>query len=129
MHQEYVIGNAEQESLSHRGWIIGHFIEPSDIRFSKDVEIKFSKLPKGTSRETWSINQTAHTISLVISGELQVILKGEVVNISENEYFLSRPGVAHKYVVRKDAVILTVRWPSLPNDHTNCLELAPNSTH
>lgn len=115
----YLIGNTQEDGAQHRGWFIGHFVEESDIRHSNDVEIKWDHANKGTQRTEWSVNKTAHTMSLIISGSFKIIFEDDEFVLGAGEYFLSKPTIPHKYEVLEDSLILTVRWPSLTNDHTN----------
>ncbi len=117
---EVYIGNVNHDSKSTRGWFIGHFINDlTSLRHSNDVEIKWDEPRKGTRRDDWSVSETATTMSLVISGKIRMIFEDNEVVLNPGDYYVSPPKIPHKYVIDEDSKVLTVRWPSIPNDHSN----------
>jgi mannose-6-phosphate isomerase-like protein (cupin superfamily) len=114
----YLIGNAIEDGKNHRGWFVGNFIE-NQIAHTTDVEIKWDEPKKGTKRDDWSINTTAHTLTVVIFGMQRVTFQDKSFDLGPGDYFLSQPGVPHKYEILEDSLTMSVRWPSLPNDHIN----------
>lgn len=113
-------GNAVRDSQETRGWFIGHFVKDKEsLLYTNDVEIKYGTHKKGESRDDWSVNQTATTMSLVVSGAMRMIFKDEEILLKSGDYFVSKPKVPHKYMIEEDALVITVRWPSLPQDHQN----------
>ena len=41
-------GNAEEDGLEYRGWLLGHFIDPAEgVRHSTDVKVKWGIHPAG----------------------------------------------------------------------------------
>ncbi len=120
--QSVYFGNVNNESTAQRGWFIGHFIEDKDsLRFSQDVEMKWGIHQKGERRDEWSVCATATTMSLVVQGQMRMIFREQEMVLKPGDYYISQPQVEHKYVIEEDSVILTVRWPSLPNDHQNLI--------
>ena len=65
-------GNAAEDGLETRGWILGHFIDPSKgVRSSKDVEIKWFRHPAGDKRPEWTADDQRTTLVLLVAGKLQ----------------------------------------------------------
>lgn len=117
--RNYFIGNVKVDGFNHKGWFVGHFIKNNRLGRTKDVEIKWDETKKGTKREEWSINNSAHTLTVVISGRLRVIFPDESFDLGSGEYFLSQPGTPHKYEILENGLTISVRWPSLPGDHSD----------
>ena len=55
MSGNWYSGNAAEDGRERRGWIFGHFIDPSQgIRSTKDVEVKWGIHPVGDKRPEWT---------------------------------------------------------------------------
>lgn len=113
------VGKVREDSLQNRGWFVGHFVDAANPRFSEDVEIKWGIHKKGESRDGWSTNALATTMSLVIKGKIKMIFEDGEVVLKEGDYFISKPQTLHTWTIEEDTTIITVRWPSLPQDHTD----------
>lgn len=114
-------GNAQVEGQSgeRRGWFFGHFLPPGDPRCSRDVEVKWGVHARGEEKTVPAFNQTASTLSILVSGQFLVrfLPGGEQVLLSQpGDYVLFAPGLGHTWQAVEDTVIITVRWPSLPGD-------------
>ena len=60
-------GNAAEDGRERRGWILGHFIDPSEgVRSSKDVEIKWGIHPAGDKRPEWTADDQRTTLVLLV---------------------------------------------------------------
>ncbi|HYB99183.1 MAG TPA: hypothetical protein VEC57_08590 [Candidatus Limnocylindrales bacterium] len=114
----YVSGNCAKDRHGERGWFIGHFFQGSDdLRATDDVEVKWASHPAGDTRPSWSRNRTATTVSVLVSGRFRIrFADGEVVLCEPGDYALWAPGVAHHWVAEEESTIVTVRWPSVPDD-------------
>ena len=114
MDGDWTRGNARVDSSDRRGWLVGHFIEPSSIRHSDDVEVKWALHPRGETRSDWFTREVRTTLHLLISGRFRVQLPDEDVTLTEQgDYVMWGPGVDHNYEALEDSVVLAVRWPSL----------------
>lgn len=113
-----VFGNAKAESQDHKGWFIGHFIHPAeDRRSTGDVEVKWGIHPAGEAKPTWTKAEQATTVSILIRGRFHVQFPDrDVVLSQEGDYALWAPGTFHRWTAEEDSVVLTVRWPSRPED-------------
>ena len=66
-------GNAVDEGSrdGRRGWFIGHFIDPAAGPAATDaVEVKWGTHEAGETKATEGVNQTATTLSILVSGRV-----------------------------------------------------------
>ena len=115
-------GNALDEGSQdgRRGWFIGHFIDPTAGPAATDaVEVKWGLHEAGETKATEGVNQTATTLSILVSGRFQLDFPSHGCGVTldrPGDYAIWSPGVSHRWLVIEDAVVVTVRWPSSPND-------------
>ena len=111
-------GNAARDGVDQRGWLLGHFLAaPDDPRTTPDVEVKWAVYEGGETRVAWGINDRAHTLALLVRGVFRLRFpEREVLLSQEGDYVLWEPGVPHRWQAETPAVVVTVRWPSLPGD-------------
>jgi hypothetical protein len=113
-------GNAAEDGDAHRGWLLGHFRDDptgGDPRATADVEVKWSVYEGGEGRTEWGVNDRAHTLALLVRGTFRLCFPArEVLLTREGDYVLWEPGVPHRWHAEARAVVVTVRWPSLPGD-------------
>lgn len=107
-------GNAEEASADTRGWLIGHFIDPSEgVRSSKDVEVKWGTHPAGDKRPEWTSDDQRTTLVLLVQGNFRVDLtEGSSTMTRQGDYIMWSPGIDHTWEANEDSVVITVRWPS-----------------
>ena len=107
-------GNAAEESMDRRGWLIGHFIEDQDdIRASKDVEIKWGIHPAGDERSAWSTDDYRTTVLILVEGRFRLNLPDEsIVLAAQGDYVMWGAGLDHSWRADNDSIVITVRWPS-----------------
>lgn len=107
-------GNAEEASSDTRGWLIGHFIDPSEgVRSSKDVEVKWGTHPAGDKRPEWTSDDQRTTLVLLVQGNFRVDLtEGSSTMTRQGDYVMWGPGIDHTWEANEDSVVITVRWPS-----------------
>jgi hypothetical protein len=111
-------GNAAEDSADRWGWLVGHFLpESEDPRATGDVEVKWAVYQGGEARLNWGVNDRAHTLALLVRGVFRLRFpEREVLLSKEGDYVLWEPGVPHLWQAETPAVVVTVRWPSLPGD-------------
>lgn len=107
-------GNAAEDSKATRGWLMGHFIDPSEgVRSTKDVEVKWGIHPAGDKRPEWTSDDQRTTLLLLVQGQFRIDLtEGSKVLAEQGDYAAWGPGVDHSWEALTDAVVITVRWPS-----------------
>ncbi len=107
-------GNADDDSNATRGWLIGHFIDPSEgMRSSKDVEVKWGIHPAGDKRPDWTSDDRRTTLVLLVYGQFRVDLTdGGSTMTRQGDYMMWGPGIDHSWEALADSVVITVRWPS-----------------
>jgi mannose-6-phosphate isomerase-like protein (cupin superfamily) len=111
-------GNAADDSAERRGWLLGHFLpEATGPRATSDVEVKWAVYQGGEQRAGWGVNDQAHTLAILVRGRFRLRFpEREVLLAREGDYVLWEPGVPHLWQAEGPAVVITVRWPSLPDD-------------
>lgn len=119
MSPNVVFGNASVEGANRRGWFLGHFITPSDDpRSTPFLEVKWGVHKAGDGRTQWATNMEATTLSILINGRFRLQFpEQEFVLSREGDYVLWFPGVPHSWSAEADSTIVTVRWPSKPEDN------------
>ncbi len=70
-------------------------------------------------RGGWSVSESATTLSLVIRGRMRMIFENKEFVLEDGDYYVAPNKTPHKYSIEEDSTILTIRWPSLPDDHRN----------
>ena len=107
-------GNAAEDGLETRGWILGHFIDPSKgVRSSKDVEIKWFRHPAGDKRPEWTADDQRTTLVLLVEGNFRIDLTEASVTLEkQGDYLTWGPGIDHSWEALSESVVVTVRWPS-----------------
>lgn len=105
-----------------RGWFIGHFLPPESGPPATDlVEVKWGAHAAGETKAIEGVNQTATTMSLLISGRFRLVFPSHgrsVTLVRPGDYAIWSPGVSHRWRVLENAVVITVRWPSLRDDQS-----------
>ena len=102
-----------------RGWFIGHFIDAMrELRRRNDIEVKWGVHTSGDHRSDPGTSNIATTLTLLVSGTFSDEFPGRdkntMVLARAADYVLYGPGVSHTWEVLEDAVVITVRWPSVP---------------
>lgn len=115
MTENVYVGRAAVDAAGDRGWLLGHFKPADDVRHSGDVEIKWGVHPKGDERAEWVTGEKRTALLMLISGRFRVELPGRSVLLADQgDYVVWGPGVDHSWYAEEEAVVLTVRWPSVP---------------
>jgi mannose-6-phosphate isomerase-like protein (cupin superfamily) len=108
------VGNAARDGAGNGGWLLGHFM-PTGIRHSTDVEVKWGVHPPGDTRAEWVTGERRTALLVLISGRFHMEFRGRTVVLAEpGDYVVWGPGVDHSWYAPEAAVVLTVRWPSIP---------------
>jgi hypothetical protein len=121
---EVSFGNAVDEGsqAGRRGWFIGHFVAPQTGPAATDVvEVKWGVHAAGEIKAIEGVNQTATTMSLLVSGRFRLVFprhNRSVTLARPGDYAIWSPGVSHRWRVLEDAVVITIRWPSRPDDQS-----------
>jgi hypothetical protein len=120
-------GNALADGAHHQGWFIGRFLEiPHDLRSCHAVEVKWSAHRAGTQKPFWGVSGEATTLCVLIKGQLSLQFPGgECLLSQEGDYALWSAGVPHRWAVVQESLVLTVRWPSVPEAHRTHLGVSP----
>jgi hypothetical protein len=109
-------GNASTDTAATRGWIVGHFIDPSEgVRSTVDVEVKWGVHPAGDRRLAWTTGERRTTLLLLVQGRFRLDLPADSVVLKESgDYVVWGSGVDHSWEALAPSIVVTVRWPSTP---------------
>jgi hypothetical protein len=108
-------GNAGVDGADRRGWLVGHFMDPDDVRMSKDVEIKWGIHPAGDEREAWHGDEDRTTVLILVHGTFRINLSvGSHLLAEQGDYAMWGPGIGHSWHAEEDSVVITIRWPAIP---------------
>jgi quercetin dioxygenase-like cupin family protein len=110
-------GNANDDASQHRGWLLGHFINPAvgAARATSALEVKWGIHPAGQKRSEWTTAEQRSTLVLLISGKFRIDLTvGNVTLERQGDYITWGPGIDHSWLAEQDSIVITVRWPSTP---------------
>ncbi|RRO20009.1 signal peptidase I [Saccharopolyspora rhizosphaerae] len=111
-------GNAAEDGSETRGWLLGHFIDPTEggVRSTKDLEVKWGAHPAGDKRPEWTTDDQRTTMLLLVEGHFRLHLTEGTVDLAkQGDYAVWGPGIDHSWEAITDAVVVTVRWPSASN--------------
>ena len=114
---ELLTGNFNAESQAHRGWFIGHFMEPGSPFYNQDFEIKWGRHKKGEHRDTVSHGREVNSLAILVYGKELVKIPSlgkEILMEKEGDYLFIGEGIDHTWEMLEDTLVLTVRWPSIP---------------
>lgn len=115
----YYFGNAAADQVRDSGWFIGQFVPAgAGLRRQTDVEMKWGIHKDGEKRSHPAANGNATTISVLIKGALRVTFdvegSAEVVTLAKaGDYVVFTPDVVHFWEAVGDAIVLSVRFPSV----------------
>jgi len=117
-------GNASIDSKDYRQWLIGKFItDKKSLRCTEDLEIKWADCRAGETRKAWASSKVIHSICILISGKFEMIFSEKNYILSEpGDYVIWGPGVSHNWKSITDSIIITVRWPSEPEDSVDIIK-------
>jgi quercetin dioxygenase-like cupin family protein len=110
-------GNAADDAPAHRGWILGHFIDPGSapVRVTQALEIKWGTHSAGEQRAAWTSGEDRSTLVILVSGRFRVDLAvGSTTLERQGDYITWGPGIDHSWQAEERSVVITVRWPSAP---------------
>src|SRR4051812_33022535 len=80
-------GNADEDADENRGWLVGHFKAPDDIRHDTAVEVKVARHEPGEERPNgWATGEQRRTYFMLIAGgPFEVTLRAAGSNESKTE--------------------------------------------
>ena len=109
------VGKAAPDAAGDRGWLLGHFKPPGDLRHSDEVEIKWGTHPKGERRAQWTSGEKRTALLVLISGRFRMEFpEGDVLLTEQGDYVVWGRGVDHSWHAEEESVVMTIRWPSIP---------------
>ncbi|MFK0280778.1 signal peptidase I [Streptomyces sp. NPDC090499] len=115
MADSVYVGKAGKDAALDRGWLLGHFKEPDDPRYSQAVEVKWGVHARGEQRTQWVQGEVRTALLVLVTGRFRLEFPGRSVLLEEQgDYVVWGQGVDHSWIAEDESVVLTVRWPSVP---------------
>ncbi len=120
----YYFGNAKADDVRGSGWFVGQFVAPElGARRQTDVELKWGVHPAGEKRSRpWAAGHGT-TISVLVEGRLKITFhvagtqeeatQEEVTLATQGDYVIFGPETVHSWEAIDEAIVLTVRFPSV----------------
>ena len=113
------------------GWFVGHFVGQAGLRETKTVEVKYSVHTESYNQAEFKSNVSATTLVVLVAGQCHVDFctterpsdVESCVLTTVGDYVIWPPEVFHRLVVTKASELLSVRWPSAPDDQRTLTEL------
>jgi len=112
-------GNAYVDGALQRGWFVGHFLEQTaEFRATPLIEVKWSVYHTGDKKQFWGASLTATTLCILIKGNITIWFPLTECTLSrEGDYVIWPAGIPHRWTIAEDALVLTIRWPSIAGDY------------
>ena len=107
-------GSAPKDARDNRGWLLGHFMTPGDIRHSADVEIKWGVHARGDRRAQWVTGEMRTAVIVLVSGRFRIDFPEQSIVLAERGDYVVFKGVGHSWFAEEESVIVGIRWPSVP---------------
>ena len=74
----------------------------------------------GEQRSGWTTGEDRSTFVLLVSGKFRIDLTvGSTTLKEQGDYITWGPGIDHSWQAEQDSVVITVRWPSIPDASTS----------
>ncbi len=121
-----VIGNANADGAAHRGWFIGQFLEEKyGLRSTSVIEVKWGKHHAGEERSVWGRSEKATTLCVLFKGKVHIRFPQQECLLShEGDYVIWSAGIPHRWTMLEDTIMLTLRWPSSPEDYEEQVQIS-----
>jgi hypothetical protein len=108
-----------QQTPERNQWVAGHFLPEDSPLCSKDVEVKWAYHKAGEQLDTLRAQRDGKTLSILVYGKCIARFpdQDKVVTLKEEgDYVFFDAGVYHTSEIPEDSLIISVRWPSVPNN-------------
>ncbi len=106
------------DSKCERGWFLGHFAKIPELK-NEDVEAQIVEHETGKEKNRPAFNKRGKTLTMVLSGKMDILFPEEkkTINLNkEGDFVIFSEKIIHSWKCTEKAKVLTIRWPSLPND-------------
>lgn len=111
-----VSGNVVNVSKDTRGWFLGHFMPGADNSLrTPDLELKWYTHAKGETRNEWAPGIPVRTLNILVRGSFVLLFPDQEISLEkEGDFVLFGPDVPHSFRSVEESLVLTIRWPSVP---------------
>jgi len=99
---------------------LGHFAKIPELN-NEEVEAQIVELEDGAKKGKIAFNKKGKTLTMLLSkgGEMKISFpdrKEDVVLNKKGDFVIFFEKINHTWECKRKAEVLTIRWPSLPND-------------
>lgn len=102
--------------VGRRGWVIGAFFDVADVRFCRDLEVKYAEFAEGADPGHPAKVSSTTEFTVILSGAVRAVVGSDELILSQGDYVLIHPGTPNNTLLEilEDTQILTVKAPSDP---------------
>lgn len=93
------------------GWVLGDFVEDSNLRNSNNLSVKWVVHPENYKRESGAdFSKKEKTMVVLISGELKVSFGGKDIILSKTGDYVVFGPLQHTTEAIKESRVVAFRW-------------------
>lgn len=115
-------GNLNQNDPKRRGWFAGNFMDEGSPFKTDAFELQWRKLKAGEEKTALGTQKVAKTIGILVYGKFEFSfpdVNKKITIEKEGDFVYYDAGVTHSWKVLEDTLLVSIRWPSIPNDQKN----------
>lgn len=112
-------GNLEELAAEHKDWVLGHFMPEGSPFKTSAFELKWDKLSAGEKKSSLGTQKTAKTLGILVYGKFEFDFpkdRQKIILSKEGDYCFYDAGVTHSWRILEGCLLISIRWPSLPDD-------------
>ena len=121
MADNWYAGNANSDADTNRGWLLGHFVAPGDVRSTEALEVKWGTHQAGQRRSGWTTDERRTTLVILVAGRFGIDLSVGTPDRKDGADPLLRDDFQHRLRERAEPVPRAGRY----RDHVARSALAP----
>lgn len=117
----YYIGDLRHDATTntHRGWVVGSFMEEGLAQKNNEVEILYWEFEAGPIKHPTKIS-TILEVTIILKGSIAGEIDGKALVLKNGQYIVIRPGTVNNIAQKalEKVVGITIKAPSDPNAKT-----------
>ncbi len=114
----YYVGNIREDAKngSHRGWVVGSFMEDELVQKNDAVEILYWEFEPGKIDHPTKTSSIIE-VTIILEGSITGEIEGKPITLSKGQYIVIRPGVVNNIAQNalEKVVGITIKAPSDPS--------------
>jgi hypothetical protein len=106
-------------------WKVGHFAKRPNFKTDKTEFQWVHEMLAGEHKKSTVYYQQSSTLTVLIEGKIEIIFPHsknhpKVILKEHGAYNFFGPNVCHTWKAIKKTTLVSVRWPSIPDDQVKC---------